>query len=179
MKKILAVVLALTMIVGMSIPAFAEEVLNKDLHKDKTSDTYNVTVDYVPNGEHVIGADVVWSGMEFTYNQGAWDPDKLAYDSGWAKDINEGTIKVTNLSNTALKVTVKWDAALTGATATFTGEGVENNAAELAAVVDETDTVDAVIFNVTVNVKGAVAPEDDGNVGTITVTIADANPVQA
>ena len=177
MKKILAVVLALTMIVGMSIPAFAAD-LNKDLNDDKMSENYAVTVTYVPNGTHVLGADVVWSGISFTYNQGSWNPDLLDYESGWENDVTSknGTITVTNLSNTDLKVTVGWTEALTGATAEFKIDDTALATDTLDAV--EGKVTDAVTFDVTVDVSEATAPTASGNVGTITVTIADASLLQ-
>ena len=114
MKKILAIALALTMIVGMSIvPAFAAAA--------NTGDTaINVTANYVKSdavnsSEVVYSIDVSYDAMTFTYTEAAnslkWNPETLDFDievpnttGSWGEKTS-ANITVTNKSNAALEIT--------------------------------------------------------------------------
>ena len=113
MKKILATVLALTMIVGMSIvPTFAAAV-------NTGAQTINVTANY-DKAESVVSSRVVYSidlsydSMVFNFtetgNELVWNPNTLAFDNeqevdGGSWDKTTATITIKNKSNAALNVT--------------------------------------------------------------------------
>ena len=111
MKKILAVVLALTMIVGMSIPAFAAY--------DGEDTVINITATYtkeeaqVDKSVIVYDVNVTYDEMVFEYTEDAnklvWDPSKLDFKKetsvttgSWNKA--SANITVTNKSNAALTI---------------------------------------------------------------------------
>ena len=175
MKKILALVLALTMIVGMSIPAFAASTTVP------APTNFAVEADYVfvGNTDTVYGVDVSWEPISFTYTvkQGQWNPDAEggpAYEDDisatWDKDSDETEIKVVNKSNAAIVATASWTDGddLDVADATFTA------ALNLASAVNVTNKANEGTITATVTInKGAVLTED-ATIGTITVTITAA-----
>ena len=175
MKKILAVVLALTMIVGMSIPAFAARL-------DATNDTTDFTVGFTFVGsqdDYVIAVDVEWdTALTFTYNQGGWDPENLVYKTEgegagtWDAETKTTNITVSNKSNKAIDVAVAWTATLNGADATIKVGDVEQATDTLALVDVATKAVDSVTFAATVDVSEADVPTaTTANIGKFTVTI--------
>ena len=144
MKKILATILALTMIVGMGIiPAFAEEapansVKINSVTEDNTTDiTASVTVKTNPNDGHadttskIYSVTVSWigddeGGLKFTYNDTdydyVWNPATLQYDKRLLSEEGDGwnaesaNITVTNSSNAAVKVSAEFERLSNGFT---------------------------------------------------------------
>ena len=176
MKKILAVVLALTMIVGMSIPAFAVETEIKSVTENNTK-SFPVEATYTFNGNDapVYGVNVTWTAISFEYvvGQGAWNPENLAYNenasAAWIDASQTTTITVTNYSNVAIVATATWTEGAVEADVDL-GDAITVASAlnEDAAPSAKTGTID-----VTVDVTGKTIAKDE-TVGTIVVTITAA-----
>lgn len=110
MKKLIALILAITMMATLSVTAFAEKV---DSSKD-----IDVKAEYKDNSStpDKIITDISWGAMEFTYTKSGqmdWnDADHDYTDNTKTKWTAEGnTVTVVNHSNVAVKVTFAFDAA--------------------------------------------------------------------
>ena len=113
MKKILAVALALTMIVGMSIPAFAayegeNTVIPLTAGYSKADSVLDTSV-------VVYDVNVTYDAMTFNFtetgNKTVWNPAALDYTGtqevdGGTWDNESADITVTNKSNAALTISV-------------------------------------------------------------------------
>ena len=128
MKKILAVALALTMIVGMSIPAFAayegeNTVIPLTAGYDKATAVLDTSV-------IVYDVNVTYDAMTFNFTETAnktiWNPAELDYTGTqtvtggtWENNKTTANITVTNKSNAALTIS----ATISGETGfTVTGD---------------------------------------------------------
>ena len=113
MKKILATVLALTMIVGMSIvPTFA--AYNGDPASISITANYTKPADAQDTSVVVYDVNVAYDDTVFTYTANGdklvWNPSALNYTTevpgeGGNWDHDEATITVTNKSNAAITIT--------------------------------------------------------------------------
>lgn len=174
MKKILATILALTMIVGMSLTAFAATVT---FTGDTGTQSVPVSAAYSKNDttnrdKIVYSVDVTWGDMNFAYQADGvryiWNPETLDYtavdttngtSSGDGWDKTSATITVTNRSNTAL--TIEAD---TSAVPGFTVTGVK----EVATAVGATNTT-LPTTTLTVNVPDSISGDVSGNI-VLTIT---------
>ena len=113
MKKIIAIILALALVMSLSITAFAADL-------NEGAKTGDVTVNYTKgkDGGTIYRVDVIWGSMEFSYTseaKGVWNPETHKYDEAapakWecAKDANK--IAVTNHSNTKVTVSLTYNQA--------------------------------------------------------------------
>ena len=177
MKKILALVLALTMIVGMSIPAFAAT----EFKTVPASKAFDVEAEYVfvDNTTPVYGVDIAWDdtlAFVYTVEQGQWNPDAEggpAYEDDksakWNVMEDTTVITVTNKSNVAITASASWtDGTVDLADAEFTAD----LALEDAVDVENDANVGTITATVTIN-EGAVINKKV-TLGTITVTITAA-----
>ena len=196
MKKVISLLLALVMVMGLSVGAMAEEI-------QTDNNTMDVGATYVPGTVQIVGPDgtvqnatvysveLDWTAIgNVKYDGGTaayyWDAEALQYkthsgaseSAGWTTDEVSCTITVTNNSNSSVTATAEFAAKENiGATVscTFTNNGVEiasaaPTQAELAAGTTQgsakSDTITA-----TVTANGAL---NSGvtSVGTITITIS-------
>lgn len=110
MKKVTSLLLALVMALALAVPAFAEELADKEVSGNRTQD---VTASYktAPDeGVHAYHVTIDWKVPSFTYNfqgtQYTWNPKDLNYtktgDTGkanWDKDSGDLTLMVKNRSD--------------------------------------------------------------------------------
>ena len=113
MKKILATVLALTMIVGMSIvPTFA--AYDGDPSSISITANYSKPADAQDTSVVVYDVNVAYDNTVFTYTANGdklvWNPSALDYTTevpgeGGSWNEDSATITVTNKSNSAITIT--------------------------------------------------------------------------
>lgn len=129
MKKLISLILALVMVMGLATTAFADEVKSPQTLTDETK-----SVDIPVKGEYIqqlksdeiISVDVEWKAMNFTYaatQQGTWDPSSHSYkdpvtSGAWVNDTTSD-IKVTNHSNVNVTANFSFKADITTVTGSF------------------------------------------------------------
>ncbi len=181
MKKILATVLALTMIVGMSIvPAFAANyaALGDTDAEIEVNATY-VTQDDTEDETPVYSVDITWGDISFTYtassNKLGWNTTSLKYDvdtgdnaASWSGD--DAIISIVNKSNAEITVTAEWNAeADVDAAPVISGPAIvasaDNGEGENGAGLAKNGSI-----TVSKPVSGSIT--EDTLLGTITLSIA-------
>lgn len=107
MKKIFALILTLLMAFSSAcVPVSAatiDSVEGSDSHDVKA--TYNSGT----SGTAVYSVTITWDAMNFTYEDGAWDPETHKYDANWKTTGN--TVTVTNHSNADITAKFTYNAA--------------------------------------------------------------------
>lgn len=174
MKKIIAIIMALVMIMSLSITGFAADGVGNN-----GSDSAEVKGTYEAGEETatVYSVDITWAGLEFTYNgayEGTWNPETHQYDgateAGWAEGT--GTITVTNHSNTAITAGAEYEAATGYESASM---NFSTSSLEVATADNGVDGAagTAVTGTITVTPAGTLpAGTADTVIGTITITIS-------
>ena len=98
MKKIIALVLALVMVLSMSAFAYAETISNEGGSADG-----EVTVEVVGFTDKVYAVTIDWDALTFTYKFEKWNTQTHKYEGGWLN--SSAAIEVTNDSNIAIVAT--------------------------------------------------------------------------
>lgn len=185
MKKLIALVLSLVMVMGLATTAFAEEAGNTTLNKTNGY-SYDIKVEgeYIEEllSDEIISVDVEWGAMNFTYaatQQGTWQPDSHTYsnateEAAWVGDTTSD-ITVTNHSNVDVTATFAFKAEdnfedVTGSfkqddttvSYVYLDAGVENKP-------DEADK-ETVTFEIGGELNSSVTTQTQ--IGTITVHVA-------
>lgn len=186
MKKLFTILLAVSMVVTMTLPAFAATELTGNSAADKGAGDYTIGVSgtYTPSAAagDVVSADIAWQGLSFTYTAGdsTYNPDDhttTTEDGSWSD--NRGSITVTNHSNVGIQASFHFDKA----------EGVDEDlygnfylSTTASALIDETPFVllDSAVGSTVANAPsksiyfkvsdGAISKDE--KLGTITVTIS-------
>lgn len=177
MKKLFAIVLAITMIAALSVTAFAADKDGKGAF-----DPIAVQGTYKPSGytdTYLITME--YTGLSFTYNAAGyvWDAASQEWDesttAAWSGSTS-GTITVTNKSSVAITATFANTEPANGATIAYSAAqdvAFENKVLSLGAAVaqqapDAKGTPTSGV--VTVTVGGDLT--ETGKICDITVTIA-------
>lgn len=170
MKKIVSLILALTLVMSLNITAFATTVGTGDQDIDVKGKYQDNTT-----APTIYSVDVTWGAMEFTYTESGamtWNPADHTYtDSTSAAWVANGnTVTVTNHSNA--EVTASFAFKALDAYNTVTGSFDITSEKLDAGVVDGYDAADKVVATLTLAGTLAETVTDFTKVGTITVTIA-------
>lgn len=161
MKKMLALILALAMVLSMSVVAFAADVtIGQDTEGNLTNQPASSTVAVDVTGHKTVyHVYVKWTDMKFEYTMGTWNPETHTYDSGsWEDD--EATIEVENHSNAQVTVA----ATVNNTNKTVQGEVTANVSVDKATLA----SADAAEYRTTASTVAAGYKK--GDVATITVT---------
>lgn len=176
MKKIFAMILALTLLSMASVTAFAANPITTK----GGSDSAEVKGTYVAGGTAatVYSIDITWGSMEFTYTDasaGTWNPETHQYDNTvaakWSCAADANKIQVTNHSNTDVTVQFSYasESGYSEITGTFSAAKLN-----LASAV-ETEPLNAPSGSATLSLSGALSSEKTTStkIGTVTVTLAN------
>lgn len=179
MKKLFAILLAVTMMMAMATNAFAATVT-------EDNGTQNIDVNAKYNGsftpEEKISVKVEWGAMEFTYNVNGtqtWNPDSHTYTTNkgtpkWTATGN--TVKVTNHSNVAVNATFTYNKVDENVTGTFdydNSKTADANGTIALAAGELNKPNDADYVTATLTLDGTLTSTSTTNVkvGTIIVKI--------
>lgn len=163
MKKILAMILALTLVFSMGITVFADtDTLNAagDKSKDVT-----VTITGSAKVYHVV---INWEDMAFSYTLGAWNVKEHKYDEGTWND-KEAVIKVENHSNAPVYLAAEIDQ--TNADAAVNEDVVTADVAVAKSELVSADAAEYRTQNSTISGEGYKAGDN-----TIITVTASGNP---
>lgn len=171
MKKFLALLMALTVVLSMSTTAFAASTPSEE------DESIDVTAKYsnTATTPDVYSLDIRWDDMTFTYSESGskvWDPATHTYTDETTASWDKTTAKitVTNHSNVDVEVTFGYAAeAATGITGTL-----DKTSETLAAGV-ENDVANAASVTATLTIAGkpsSTVTETGVKIGTVTVSIA-------
>lgn len=172
MKKIISILAVTAVASAMSISAFAETVSPLE---DKNID---VKAKYSGNitDPAVYSVDIEWGAMEFVYTESGsnvWDAasHEYVFDSEAAWSATGNTVKITNHSNRAVNVALKYEslADYSGITGSMSIENAQLEAGK------EGDYEGADSITSTLDLSGSVNSDitDFVKVGTVTVTLND------
>ena len=112
MKKIISLILALTMILALAVSASASTIPNdgtKKLNSTNNTASSDIKINVSVATNPVYNVDVAWDKVEFTYNfnAGVWDVENHVYNSADTAWNNEtGKITLKNHSNDAVNYTI-------------------------------------------------------------------------
>lgn len=172
MRKMLTLVLALSVVLSLCIPTLAAETdVSTGAYSTDVTGTY---VEGTTASGTVFSVDIAWEGMSFTYHAEkapVWDATNHKYsETTPAKWEGEGTITVTNHSNAKITATPEYvaESAFSATTMKFNTDVLKIASAETGSA--QTGTI-------TVTPEGTLAATANGTkIGTLKVTIAeDAN----
>ena len=175
MKKLIAAILSLVLVLSMSATAFATEgAANGNEAGDSQSIDVTAKTENAITTETHYSVDITWESMTFTYTEEGtktWDPATHTYTTnsqgGW--DKTEAKVTVTNHSNVEVNVTLEYTpVAGTGITGTLT-----NTTKTIAAGVEgKPNEADSLVATLTISGTPADSVTDAGiKIGSITVTI--------
>ena len=175
MKKILAMILALAMILSMSAFVFAADVSVST--NGNTDSAVKVTVN--GNATKVYRIEIKWEALEFTYTMGAWDTQTHTYkETTWSA---AKTIAIINHSNAAVTAEANYVASAepdnVDITLTRTSGDTTLESAATAAFEDPdaTNKANSIVYTLTASGNPQV-PTAQVTVGTVTVTIDGITP---
>lgn len=176
MKKILALVLAVVLVMGLATTAFAVN----PIEEINGTDSKDVKVTYVADDEvAVYRVDITWGSMEFTYteaNVGTWQPESHTYtgntEAKWECEEADKTITVANHSNVGVDVELAFkksaDTAYANVTGSLSKPTIELNRAEANTEFNTAPSGSSVL-----TLGGTIADQEAGTytVGSVTVTL--------
>ena len=169
MKKMLAMILALAMVLSMSVFAFAADVTTNG----NTDSDVKVTVN--GNDTKVYRIEIKWEALEFTYTMGAWDTQTHQYGAGtWSAAKTIAIINHSNADVTAMANYVASDEPdnVDITLAVASGDtSLESAATAAFADPNTTNKANSIVYTLTASGNPQV-PTTQVTVGTVTVTIS-------
>lgn len=185
-RKLVAALLATTMMMGMSVTAFAADTVTSPQEDLTVPSNTSITVQGVysqdvTTSDPVYNVDVKWENMSFTYEEAGtktWNPDTHKYDysaneqeSGWVD--NTGVVTVINNSNADVEAELEFtkDAGVdAGINVQLNGSSEKYSQVLTAATEGMTEEqLSKAVVNVTVS-GGKLAA--DQALGTVKVTLS-------
>lgn len=170
MKKIVTIVLALSLVMSPSVTAFAATVGTGN----QSIDVQGRYQDNTTNPE-VYSVDVTWGAMQFTYTESGtmtWNPADHTYtdstSAGWT--ANGNTVTVVNHSNVPVTASFRFDALENYDTVTGSFD-ISSETLDAGAEGDY-DGADTVTAALTLGGTLAETATDYTRIGSITVNIA-------
>ena len=117
-----------------------------------------------------ISVDITWSALDFTYSDGAWNPENHAYENGgWVTNTSDGNqIRVENKGVTAVTVTFSYtpkNPAVSGVLGSFTDEAGKAIKSPVRLPAKETSDARLIL---------AGKPDqnlENAEIGTVTITL--------
>lgn len=100
MKKVLAILVALTLMLSMSTAALAADITSNN---GSQSGNVYVQVTGTENVGDVYAVNISWDSLTFVFKATGWDSTSLHYDGSWTTKTRD--ITVTNHSNVAITTT--------------------------------------------------------------------------
>ena len=189
MKEFLALILALTMVMGMATMVMAVDVEDSAFADGSEAVQNPVTVEVQSSAAKVYEVTVNWGNTDFVYNMGAnaWNPENHTFataGAGWSVGTNQVAITdgvktdvtVINHSNASVyaKIAYAGATAVDGVTVGVTGAPQEMKSAAVYAYGDRDSTVDEVKADFTIQVTGAPTNPsvNKWTVANVTITIS-------
>lgn len=176
MKKLIALLMALTLVISMSVTVLADTYEGSG-----TPLTGDVTViihhDSIPADVYYVVVD--WNSLSFTYSFGdrpVWNPEEHVYETKGEGDWDKtnANITVTNHSNVAVSATAKFandstEATVNNVTATLSNASFTLNA---AAADSNPASADSKAIALTITGEPDAGIKSDFKISTISITIA-------
>ena len=171
MKKLFSILILFAILLSLSITSIASQDVT-----DGTAGNYNAEVSgtYVEgSADTVYNVDITWSGLSFTYTANkVWDETNHTYTTqGGTWGDNQGSITITNHSNTAITATPVWtaDSGFTDVTMSYK-VGTESIT---SITIDSAATSGAAVSKIISVIPGGTLSSNatGGRIGQITVTI--------
>lgn len=179
MKKILSLILAVTVLLSAAVPAMATETIYTRSSKrieavgrlDSDGDGKAEGGQEGPVLPPELIVDLEWETMEFVYSTGEYDPDGMYFTSGW--QAGSKNITVSNRSTVAITVKTVHTPAANKVNITLTNPDFELAAAATAAnTVKNPGTAKKDTVEASVAADEEPISKDKESIGTITLTIA-------
>lgn len=189
MKKLISVLVALSLVVGVAFTAMADSGSKEfDTGKETDPDTIPFTCNTISVTVNVddgtaktrYNVKVEWKDLSFTYDRSgtSWNPSDHTYTGtavGWSNDgkIAEA-IKVSNHSNAPVSVSYTAPAAKDGVTVALKLEQADANllAADSEGIYGDYSKADYVTYEV--SVSGVPANDTTFTISPVTIVIAKA-----
>lgn len=178
MKKLIAMLLCVLLVVSMSVTAFATDTGIGEYNPEVKVTITNKNGEPIDPAE-IYKVEVAWDGLEFqiTADKAEWNTTDLMYDltNGVLDENESGTVTVTNHSNAAVNVAAsfpnnnnsKTSIVSYGITATLSGEN-----GELASAVNQTEAPTKEYTVTPSGTPAAQVPDLTFTVDTIKVTVS-------
>ncbi len=178
MKKLLSILLATTMVIGLATTVLADKTFDSETDKKDppyTCDTIEVSASADEAKINVrYNVTVSWKSLSFKYDRSnqSWNPSNHSYSGtgSWeSASISDG-ITVANHSNAKVAVSASAPSAKNGVTVSVTGGDKTLVSAATDGIYGNYDKADKTSY--TVAVSGTPTVDEQFTVGTVTVTIA-------
>lgn len=177
MKKLLSILLATTMVIGLAATALADETFDSETDGDPTYTCNTIEVSAVADEATIdvrYNVTVSWKSLTFKYDRTnqSWNPSNHSYSGtgSWESDSITDGITVANHSNAEVAISASAPSAKNGVTVAVTGGDKTLVSAATDGIYGVYDNADKTTYKVAVS--GAPTVDEQFTVGTVTITIA-------